>query len=102
MMPHSFNEYEQAKTHHQQLQQASELARRAKEATADSTRAGPLAEGAWEGHAALASSHTPLPKKAPARKCQRSAASALNHSCAQPGSTRHLHEGARAEHIPCH
>ena len=106
MLPHPADRYELEKTRQHQVWETAEQDRRVREA-ADKKQQQPArrlpslgsllsALVPWlkaRGKATpvVASRHIPSPTEAPASRCQRSAASALNHPCLQPIGTKHPH-----------
>ena len=106
MLPHPGDRYELEKTRQYQVWETAEQDRRAREvAEKKQQRTAHRLPGLGSRLSALvlwlkargkatpvlASRPIPSPRKAPASRCQRSAASALNHPCWQPIDTRHPH-----------
>jgi hypothetical protein len=105
MIPHPIDRYELEKTRQHQVWETAEQDRQVKDAAAEGKRA----EGAlprvgalrrvltlWLNALrkmipALASRRISSPAKAPAGRCQRSAASAFHHPRLQPTGTQHPH-----------
>lgn len=102
MMPHPLDRYELEKTRQQQVWETAEQDRQVREAAEKrQQRTAPLLPrvGALRGMLALwqkvmpawANRRISSQTQAPARRCQKPAASALHHPRLQPTGTRHPH-----------